>query len=185
MQACCIELVDVPNHIVAVLRHRKYSIQTLSQEFIRTCMTSDTSYKSFSCEEKFNILNFLVSDGNYSRLSGLELLPLENGSFCTFYNNKNNRVFICKDEVALFPGQEERFIKQDLNDEVYNHLYMMASKGIYIKYSLEEPHCDYSFKRTISILLVRRRKSTPLLLIYLKILNVVDDARVNKEISTP
>ncbi|XP_076101811.1 sacsin-like isoform X2 [Mytilus galloprovincialis] len=131
MQACCIELVDVPEHIVAVLRHRKYSVQTLSQEFIRTCMTSDTSYKSFSCEDKFSILNFLVSDGNYSILSGLELLPLENGSFCTFYNNKNNRVFICKDEVALFPGQEEKFIKQGLKDEMNNHVYMMASKGLY------------------------------------------------------
>ncbi|CAG2253127.1 unnamed protein product [Mytilus edulis] len=100
IQACSIELVDVPDHIVAVLKHRKYSVQTMSQEFIR-------------------------------KLSGLELLPLDNGSFCTFNNNKNNRVFNCKDEVALFPGQEERFIKQGLNDEVYNHLYMMASKGLY------------------------------------------------------
>ncbi|VDI64094.1 Hypothetical predicted protein [Mytilus galloprovincialis] len=135
MQACCIGLVDVPDHIVAVLKHRKYSVQTMSQEFIRTCLTSNTSYKSFSCEEKFNILSFLVSDGNYSKLSGLELLPLYNGSFCTFNNNKNNRVFICKDDVALSPGQEERFIKKGLNDEIYNHLFMMASNGIYIDYS--------------------------------------------------
>ncbi|CAG2253119.1 unnamed protein product [Mytilus edulis] len=38
---------------------------------------------------------------------------------------------VCEDEVALFPGQEEKFIKQGQKDEMNNHLYMMASKGLY------------------------------------------------------
>ncbi|XP_052100068.1 sacsin-like isoform X2 [Mytilus californianus] len=130
MQKLSIDLVDVPEHIIDVLKRKNISIQILSQDFICQSMKSNSAYKSFTSEEKLDILSFLVSDGGFSGLHGLELLPLNNGCFCSFnHRNQNNQVFVCKEEVYLFPGQEEKFIRQGLNDEVYNKLFTAASKG--------------------------------------------------------
>jgi hypothetical protein len=52
-----------------------------------------------------------VSDGEFSRLHGLELLPINNGTFSVFGNrNQYSQVIICKDEIDLFPGQDEKFV---------------------------------------------------------------------------
>ncbi|VDI12593.1 sacsin [Mytilus galloprovincialis] len=130
MQKLNIDLVDVPEHIIDVLKSKNLSIQTLSQDFICQSMKSNSVYKSFTSEEKLDILSYLISDGSFARLHGLELLPLTNGCFCSFdHRNQNNHVFVCKEEVYLFPGQEEKFIGQGLKDEVYNKLFTAASKG--------------------------------------------------------
>lgn len=132
MQTLSIALVDVPEHIIDVMKSKNISIQTLSQDFICQSMRSNSVYKSFTSEEKVDILSYLISDGSFSRLHGLELLPLTNGCFCSFdHGNQNNQVFVCKEEVHLFPGQEEKFVRQGLKDEVYNKLFTAASKGSY------------------------------------------------------
>ena len=132
MQDCIKDyLVDVPPHITDVLRHRGYSVQTLSPDFVASCLTSTASYKSFSFEDKMNIFQYLVSDGNYSRLNWLELLPVNNNTFVVFGNrNQCSRVLVCKDEIALFPGQEDKFVRQNLPDEIYDSLVKMAKQGI-------------------------------------------------------
>lgn len=132
MQKLNIDLVDVPEHIVDVLKSKHLSIQTVSPDFICQSMKSNSAYKSCTSEEKLDILSYLISDSGFSRLHGLELLPLTNGCFCSYNNrNQNNHVFVCKEEVHLFPGQEEKFVRQGLKDEVYNKLSTAASKGSY------------------------------------------------------
>lgn len=130
MQKYSIALVDAPDHIVAVLTERTHKVQTLSREFVSSCMKSDSSYESISTQEKINLLHFLISDGDYSRLIGLNLLPLNNDTFCDFINkNHTNSVFVCKEEVLLFPGQEEKFVKVGLKEEIYNKFWTMAKQG--------------------------------------------------------
>lgn len=44
-----------------------------------------------SDDEKLHILEFVLSDGNYSELIGLELLPLQNGSFVSFSSSASDQ----------------------------------------------------------------------------------------------
>ncbi|CAC5371405.1 unnamed protein product [Mytilus coruscus] len=139
MQKNSIALVDAPDHIVGVLTERNHKVQTLSREFISSCMKSDPSYESLSKQDKLNILDYLISDDDYSRLIGLNLLPLNNDTFCAFNNeNQKSNVFVCKEEVFLFPGQEEKFVKVGLNEEIYNKFLTMAKKGLYQLVSLQD-----------------------------------------------
>ncbi|VDI11130.1 sacsin [Mytilus galloprovincialis] len=139
MQKYSIALVDAPDHIVAVLTERTHKVQTLSREFVSSCMKSDSSYESISTQEKINLLHYLISDGDYSRLIGLNLLPLNNDTFCDFINkNHTNSVFVCKEEVLLFPGQEEKFVKVELKEEIYNKFWTMAKQGLYQLVSLQD-----------------------------------------------
>ena len=125
-----IDLVDVPDHVTSVMQDRNIPVQTLTPDFIVKCLKSNSSYTLLTLEDKMNIYNYLVSDGDFSRLHGLALLPMNNGTFSVFGNrNQYSQVIICKDEIDLFPGQDEKFVRQDLQDKIYNSILEMAKKG--------------------------------------------------------
>ena len=123
-----IDLVDVPDHVTSVMQDRNIPVQTLTPDFIVECLKSNSSYTLLTLEDKMNIYNYLVSDGEFSRLHGLELLSINNGTFSVF-GNQYSQVIICKDEIDLFPGQDEKFVRQDLQDRIYNSILEMAKKG--------------------------------------------------------
>jgi hypothetical protein len=53
-----------------------------------------------------------------------------NGTFSVFGNrNQYSQVIICKDEMDLFPGQDEKFVGQDLQDKIYNSILEMAKRS--------------------------------------------------------
>ena len=130
MKQNSINLVDVPDHVTSVMQDRNIPVQTLTPDFIVKCLKSNSSYTLLTLEDKMNIYNYLVSDGEFSRLHGLELLPINNGTFSVFGNrNQYSQVIICKDEIDLFPGQDEKFVGQDLQDKIYKSILEMAKKG--------------------------------------------------------
>lgn len=55
-------------------------------------------------EEKLNLLEFVLSDGVYSELIGLELLPLQNGSFIPFSSSVSEQdvVYITSEEYPRY-----------------------------------------------------------------------------------
>ncbi|KAM9602483.1 sacsin isoform 2-T4 [Morphnus guianensis] len=73
-------------------------------------------------EEKLHLLEFVLSDGVYSDLIGLELLPLQNGNFIPFSSSVSEQdiVYITSEEYprSLFPGLEGRLLSDDLKPEV-------------------------------------------------------------------
>ncbi|KFZ48093.1 Sacsin, partial [Antrostomus carolinensis] len=73
-------------------------------------------------EEKLHLLEFVLSDGVYSELIGLELLPLQNGNFIPFSSSVSEQdvVYITSEEYprAFFPGLEGRLLSDDLKPEV-------------------------------------------------------------------
>lgn len=62
-------------------------------------------------EEKLHILDFVLSDGNYSELIGLELLPLQNGNFIPFSSSASDQdaIYITSE---TFPRYSIHFIVQ-------------------------------------------------------------------------
>uniref|UniRef100_A0A8D0EL10 Ubiquitin-like domain-containing protein n=1 Tax=Strix occidentalis caurina TaxID=311401 RepID=A0A8D0EL10_STROC len=77
---------------------------------------------SAPAEEKLHLLEFVLSDGVYSELIGLELLPLQNGNFIPFSSSVSEQdvVYITSEEYprSLFPGLEGRLLSDDLKPEV-------------------------------------------------------------------
>ncbi|XP_068123047.1 sacsin [Hyperolius riggenbachi] len=73
-------------------------------------------------EEKLHLLEFILSDENYSELIGLEILPLQNGHFTTFSSSVSDKdvVYITSEEFprSLFPGLEGRLLSEDLKPEI-------------------------------------------------------------------
>uniref|UniRef100_A0A8C3UPC2 Ubiquitin-like domain-containing protein n=1 Tax=Catharus ustulatus TaxID=91951 RepID=A0A8C3UPC2_CATUS len=73
-------------------------------------------------EEKLHLLEFVLSDGVYSELIGLELLPLQNGNFIPFSSSVSEQdvVYITSEEYprSLFPGLEGRLLSDNLKPEV-------------------------------------------------------------------
>lgn len=76
--------------------------------------------------EKLHLLEFILSDENYSELIGLEMLPLQNGNFISFSSSVSDKdvVYITSEEFpsALFPGLEGRLLSEDLKPEILTAL---------------------------------------------------------------
>ncbi|KAJ1113871.1 hypothetical protein NDU88_002112 [Pleurodeles waltl] len=79
-----------------------------------------------SAEEKLHLLEFVLSDGNYNELIGLELLPLQNGTFTTFSSSVSDKdvVYITLEDFprSFFPGLEGRFLSENLINRILTTL---------------------------------------------------------------
>ncbi|XP_039392976.1 sacsin isoform X5 [Mauremys reevesii] len=76
--------------------------------------------------EKLHLLEFVLTDGVYSELIGLELLPLQNGNFIPFSSSVSDQdvVYITSEDYprSLFPGLEGRLLSDDLKPQVLTAL---------------------------------------------------------------
>ncbi|KYO44864.1 hypothetical protein Y1Q_0022949 [Alligator mississippiensis] len=76
--------------------------------------------------EKLNLLEYVLSDGVYSELIGLELLPLQNGNFIPFSSSVSEQdiIYITSEEYprSLFPGLEGRLLSDNLKPQVLTAL---------------------------------------------------------------
>ncbi|KAK3090040.1 hypothetical protein FSP39_008727 [Pinctada imbricata] len=87
--------------------------QTLTQDYLSRLLRSSDTYRSFRADIKDSLLMYLVARKQYALLDNLELLPLANGSYTTFQHRFSVKVYVCtKDQQGLFPGMEERIVKQ-------------------------------------------------------------------------
>ncbi|XP_034266196.1 LOW QUALITY PROTEIN: sacsin [Pantherophis guttatus] len=79
-----------------------------------------------SADEKLCILEFVLGDGNYGELIGLELLPLQNGNFIAFSSSASaqDAVYITSETYprSLFPGLEGRLLADNLKPQVLSAL---------------------------------------------------------------
>ncbi|XP_029111081.1 sacsin isoform X3 [Scleropages formosus] len=79
-----------------------------------------------STGEKLLLLEFVLSDACYSDLIGLELLPLQSGTFTAFSSSVNDKdaVYIASEEFprSLYPGLEGRFILESIKPSVMTSL---------------------------------------------------------------
>ncbi|XP_028319754.1 sacsin isoform X2 [Gouania willdenowi] len=111
------ESTEVKNMTPSLLRH-----------VIRKCKHKGPS------QEKLLLLEFVLSDANYSDLIGLELLPLQDGTFTTFASSVSEKdvIHISSEEFprSLYPGLEHRFILESVKQSVMDSLKKAAkSRG--------------------------------------------------------
>ncbi|RVE64416.1 hypothetical protein OJAV_G00125560 [Oryzias javanicus] len=84
-------------------------------------------------EDKLCVLEFVLSDGNYKELQGLQLLPLSDGSFRSFTNREEDTALIDSKEFprTLLPCCKHLFISNDLSSTCRTYLKNLASKNLF------------------------------------------------------
>ncbi|KAM8903453.1 sacsin isoform 3-T5 [Spinachia spinachia] len=85
-------------------------------------------------QEKLLLLEFALSDGNYSDLIGLELLPLQDDTFTTFSSSfsDNDSIYIASEQYpkSLYPGLEGRFLLESIKPLVMDALKEAAKSRV-------------------------------------------------------
>ncbi|XP_032365245.1 sacsin isoform X1 [Etheostoma spectabile] len=85
-------------------------------------------------QEKLLLLEFALSDGHYSDLIGLELLPLQDETFTMFSSSvsENDSIYIASEEYprSLYPGLEGRFILENIRPSVMDSLKKAAKSRV-------------------------------------------------------
>ncbi|XP_078142005.1 sacsin-like isoform X1 [Centroberyx gerrardi] len=88
---------------------------------------------SISEEDKLSLLEYILSDGKYRELQGLQLLPLSDGTFRSFTDQEEDIAFIDSNEFprVLLPGCKDLFIPDNLSSPCRTHLKELATKNLF------------------------------------------------------
>nr|XP_020666734.1 sacsin isoform X1 [Pogona vitticeps] len=109
-------IADAVDLIVSSTKPVKKVTPATVRQVLRKC-----GHKGRS-DEKLHILDFVLSDGNYNELIGLELLPLQNGNFASFSSSASDQdaIYITSENYprSMFPGLEGRLLADDLKPHV-------------------------------------------------------------------
>jgi len=120
-----VQVVHYSASFVRTIRaHFGREIQTLNPGRVRAVLRRyGNLLTSQNRETKLHILSYLMSDSCYSDLHGIQLLPLDNGSFVEF-DAARQKVFVENRDhpkSLLMPGFEGRFVSPDLPYGIVNH----------------------------------------------------------------
>ncbi|KAL7865231.1 hypothetical protein SRHO_G00104780 [Serrasalmus rhombeus] len=123
-------LVTVPEHVLKAIQRafpEPATLQWVTPCFVRTVLRK-TEIGNVSKDDKLSLLEYVLSDGKYAELHGLQLLPLSDGSFRSFTNEEEDTALIDNEEFsrALLPFCKERFLCDDLNSNTIHRLRQMA-----------------------------------------------------------
>ena len=133
---CGVKLAIVPQVIWDALNLSGVHVSVVSPSFTRGKLQNNSScYTDLDSDSKYKLLEYCLSDDNYSNLQGLALLPLANGTFVKF-GRPNLRLhqacFICSPKFPheLLPNLDERLV--DLakkHTKLHKILQKVASSG--------------------------------------------------------
>uniref|UniRef100_A0A8C4S8P2 Sacsin molecular chaperone n=1 Tax=Erpetoichthys calabaricus TaxID=27687 RepID=A0A8C4S8P2_ERPCA len=123
LQTSGMQVAKVPANVATALDHYTSDsklVKKVTPALVRQVLRK-VKHKGTS-QEKLQLLEYVLSDENYSELIGLELLPLQNGTFTSFSSSsaEKDAVYIATDEFprSLFPGLEGRLISENINPSI-------------------------------------------------------------------
>ena len=123
--------VSVPSHVLQAVDVYAPGQVQITPRLIRYVLREVPScYTSLDVAEKLLLLQFCLSDRAFKDLASLQLLPLANGTFAKF-DSRATAVYITSTEhpQELFPGIPEKFLQNDLEEDILENLRMAASGG--------------------------------------------------------
>ncbi|XP_076857268.1 sacsin-like [Brachyhypopomus gauderio] len=104
-------LVTVPDHVLKAIERtlpEPATLQWVTPCFVRLVLCK-TEIARLCKDDKLSLLEFVLSDGKYEELYGLQLLPCSDGSFRSFTNKEEDTALIDSEE---FPRAQLRHLKQ-------------------------------------------------------------------------
>lgn len=123
--------VAIPDHVSTALDKYLTGKTEIQPHLIRYVLQQrPSSYVNLGRKEKLLLLKFSLSDGQFSDLEGLQLLPLSNKDFVKFEATART-VFISSGEhpQELFPGLDGRFLDRGVDEEILDNLYKAVRQG--------------------------------------------------------
>ncbi|KAI4899615.1 hypothetical protein NFI96_003403, partial [Prochilodus magdalenae] len=95
-------LVTVPEHVLKAIQRAfpdPSDLQWVTPCFVRTVLHK-TEIGNLSKDDKLALLEYVLSDGEYEELHGLQLLPLSDGSFRSFTKEEEDTALIDNEEFS-------------------------------------------------------------------------------------
>ncbi|XP_026232042.1 sacsin [Anabas testudineus] len=128
-------LVTLPGSVDRALKKAYPHLNTLKKvtpTFLRKILHR-INVTNISKDDKLCLLEYILSDGEYSELKGLQLLPLSNGSFRSFTDREEDTALIDSEEFPriLLPCCKHLFIADDLSPACRTHLKELASQNLF------------------------------------------------------
>ena len=123
--------VSVPSHVLQAVDVYAAGQAQITPRLIRYVLRKAPScYTSLDNPEKLLLLQFCLSDGAFKDMASLQLLPLANGTFAKF-DSRATAVYITSPEhpQELFPGIPEKFLPNNLDEDIIRNLRCAASEG--------------------------------------------------------
>lgn len=104
-------LIDIPEHVLYDLKYvcpESDTLQWITPHFVRNVLQR-SRLEDVSHDEKLHLLEYVLSDTKYQELEGLQLLPLDNGTFKKFTDRDGCMVLIDNKEFPRCVGFVEMF----------------------------------------------------------------------------
>ena len=120
LSSCGVQLATIPARMWRAIQFARLAITEVSPRLARSNLRSyPHSYSSVDQYGKRELLTYCLSDNCYSDLSGLNLLPLADGTFTTFRDNYyiGQTVYLCSADCPRFLLPEIDHLLVDLSDD--------------------------------------------------------------------
>nr|XP_045586739.1 sacsin-like isoform X2 [Procambarus clarkii] len=119
-------LASVPRTILTSLDSVESSPATVTPQVLRNNLRTLKSIRGNW--NRAHLLEYAISDENYSDLEGIPLLPLNNGTWATF-SRTGSSVYVCGENAEAFLGLEDQILSTHLSTEVVQCLQEIAQAG--------------------------------------------------------
>ena len=138
-------ITELPPHVLEIIQKHFSSTKVISPAIVRSVLKeSEISITITSREEKLNLLRYVLSDGNTTEIAGVPFLPLANQNFITFCKHKHSSnpkasVFVSSGNCTakLLPNMSDRFLDENLQDDLQKKLYSIAATKTNTKHSTQ------------------------------------------------
>ncbi|KAL9966875.1 hypothetical protein ACROYT_G025012 [Oculina patagonica] len=124
-------VASLPGHVLKALgMYTNLSTEITPLLARKVLKETPSCYRSISHSEKLLLLKFVLKDGKFSELLGLELLPVSNGLFTSF-SNSGEAIYISSPEHPreLLPCLQDRFLEQSIDENLLRSLQAAADQG--------------------------------------------------------
>ncbi|XP_066542092.1 sacsin [Hoplias malabaricus] len=123
-------LITVPEHVMDAVKRafpEPSTLQWVTPSLVRKVLRK-TGMGKLCKNVRLSLLEYVLSDGKYEELHGLQLLPLSDGTFRSFTNKEEDTALIDSEEFSrvLLPFCKDRFLSDDLNNSTIQHLRQVA-----------------------------------------------------------
>ena len=135
----------LPEHALkAICLYSTLSAEVTPSLTRRVLKNVPSSYSNLPRSEKLLLLDFVLKDGCFSDLLGLELLPISNEQFMSF-SNTGETVYISSPAHPreLLPCPQQKFVDESIDKDLSRKLNAVAKQGMQIGsscYNNEKSH---------------------------------------------
>ncbi|KAM6979350.1 sacsin [Tautogolabrus adspersus] len=139
--SCGENLVTLPGSVAGAIKEAYPHFSTL--KYVTPALLRDILRRNgvhlISKEDKLSLLEFMLSDGKYGELKGLQMLPLSDGSFRSFTGREEDTALIDSDRFprVLLPCCKNLFIPDDLSPACSDRLKEMARKNLFKVFNID------------------------------------------------